>query len=688
MNRHLLRNLVLAALGLLGLGLAAVTIWLWQLDPREIARLIANQSEARLGRTLQIDGNIGFRLSLQPTLKVEQVRFANAQWGSSPDMLRVGSAEVQLAILPLFKGEVEIKRIVLDSPEILLETNARGEKNRLFTPTGKTGAGTDTSNTPSRQSRIDIAQVDIRNATIDFRPAPPAKQQQFQIDSLMLNSSDGRSQLTARLKALGLPATIDGNLPDPLSLANATSPETLRLNIVLAGDTKIVLDGTMDLRPEAQKADRLALDLHLQAPRPTELARQIDIILPRLPSLELQGKLRLNADTIRLETLLAQLGNSQFAGSVSMNLKTSAINAALKASRIDLREIGEPILPAGGNPPAAQRPADARVFSDAPLPLATLARLNAQADLQADALILKDGRQLQGLSASLRAAGGRVCLTPAQLQIEGKPLRLSLNADASNGKTLGVDATLEGQAIPLPALIALLGQNAADTRGGPTDLAVRLTAQGSSTRSLMASANGDVRIVVGEGRWDNRLLESAGNLAQFFNALDPQGSSGTSTLKCAVIRFPVRQGIATIDNGIALETDRLLLSAGGSVDLRNETLDIGARPSPPNGLGGDLTKLAQLVRLSGTFANPRVTTDQKAAVATALELGIAAATQGKGALAQLLKPSAQTTQPCDLALGKAVSKSANEKAATPQNEQRAPAQEINEAVDALKRLFR
>ena len=39
------------------------------------------------GRKLVIGGDIGFKISLIPTVVIEDVKFANASWGSKPEML-------------------------------------------------------------------------------------------------------------------------------------------------------------------------------------------------------------------------------------------------------------------------------------------------------------------------------------------------------------------------------------------------------------------------------------------------------------------------------------------------------------------------------------------------------------------------------------------------------------------------
>lgn len=83
------------------------------------------------GRELRI-GKLRLAVSLTPTLAATDVALANLPGGSQPDMLRVGHAEVKLSLLPLLAGRIEIARLVLLSPEILLERGEGGRPNWLL----------------------------------------------------------------------------------------------------------------------------------------------------------------------------------------------------------------------------------------------------------------------------------------------------------------------------------------------------------------------------------------------------------------------------------------------------------------------------------------------------------------------------------------------------------------------------
>ena len=106
---------------------------------------IAREVEKATGRTLAIDGNLKFRILPAPGLSAKGVRLSNAPAGSAPDMLRLQGAAIEVALLPLISGNIQVSRIVLSEPDILLEQYADGTNNWTFAPANGEPAKTGTS---------------------------------------------------------------------------------------------------------------------------------------------------------------------------------------------------------------------------------------------------------------------------------------------------------------------------------------------------------------------------------------------------------------------------------------------------------------------------------------------------------------------------------------------------------------
>ena len=103
-------------------------------DPDSLKpRIIAAVKQAT-GRDLTLQGRIRLGLSLQPTLTVQGVAFANPPGFSRPQMATLEQLDLKLALIPLLSHRVEIDRLVLVKPDIILETDAQGRPNWQFTP--------------------------------------------------------------------------------------------------------------------------------------------------------------------------------------------------------------------------------------------------------------------------------------------------------------------------------------------------------------------------------------------------------------------------------------------------------------------------------------------------------------------------------------------------------------------------
>ncbi|MDY7038136.1 MAG: AsmA family protein [Thermodesulfobacteriota bacterium] len=91
------------------------------------------------GRELKIAGDIDLKIGFTPALVMEGVSLENATWGSRPQMVRIKLLEVQVVLLPLIRGVLEVKRLIVIEPDILVETNNTGKSNLDFDNVDKTG---------------------------------------------------------------------------------------------------------------------------------------------------------------------------------------------------------------------------------------------------------------------------------------------------------------------------------------------------------------------------------------------------------------------------------------------------------------------------------------------------------------------------------------------------------------------
>jgi uncharacterized protein involved in outer membrane biogenesis len=93
---------------------------------------IAEIVKQKTGRELTIAGDIDLKISLSPSLMVEGISFQNAPWGSRPELAHIKRLEVKVALIPLISGDIEIERLILIEPDILIESDKSGRSNLEF----------------------------------------------------------------------------------------------------------------------------------------------------------------------------------------------------------------------------------------------------------------------------------------------------------------------------------------------------------------------------------------------------------------------------------------------------------------------------------------------------------------------------------------------------------------------------
>jgi len=266
----------------------------------------------------------------------------------------------------------------------------------------------------------------------------------------------------------------------------------------------------------------------------------------------------------------------------------------------------------------------------------------------------------------------------AMTSAQGGNIRVVLEARAAAGRHYQIASRIQMVGIDGATVLALLGYRKVAS-GGKTDASITLSGEGATVRDLAGTLTGDVRIVVGPGRIAKNKRDFGGDpLARLLETLNPFRETEKETnLECAVLRFPIRNGVAVIDRGLGVQTDKVNIIATGAVNLRDETLDLAFHPKVREGLGLSVqATLADMVRVQGTFANPIVGIDPAGSARTAINISAAVLTAGVSLVVTNLYDRALAAKPCEAALGRVQPSGAN----AIQQTLKAPAQLIDKLL--------
>ena len=65
----------------------------------QISKIVYEQT----GRELKLNGHAGIKISLIPTIELNDVMLSNADWAKEKEMIKVQNVDVSFSIIPLFK---------------------------------------------------------------------------------------------------------------------------------------------------------------------------------------------------------------------------------------------------------------------------------------------------------------------------------------------------------------------------------------------------------------------------------------------------------------------------------------------------------------------------------------------------------------------------------------------------------
>ena len=91
----------------------AIVLFLCVFDFGVLKPKIESAVSDATGRELHIDGELSLKLLPTPTLLIEELSLASPDWGSKPNMLRLGKAYVKVNVLSLLSQPIVIEQFEL-----------------------------------------------------------------------------------------------------------------------------------------------------------------------------------------------------------------------------------------------------------------------------------------------------------------------------------------------------------------------------------------------------------------------------------------------------------------------------------------------------------------------------------------------------------------------------------------------
>ena len=451
-------------------------------------------------------------------------------------------------------------------------------------------------------------------------------------------------QPTVRIKGSGRyrdePFELNFKGDSLLQLRDKDKPYGINLTLA-AAETHIGVEGTV-LNIVAPTFTNVTLSV--RGPNPARLYPLVGIALPELPPYQFTGDLTYQQNALwQISNINGLVGDSDIHGEIQLDLneKQPALMADLHSNLLDFDDLAGLVGAAPDSGPGEtaspeqQREGKKEARSQSVLPddlinTERLRAINASVDFKGKRVQV-DKLPLDSLTLKMELEDGEMNINPLKFSVGDGTVNSTIELSADKQPIRGNLAT-EIRQVNLNKVMEPIDirQDSAGIIGGRAKYWMR----GNSVAELLASANGGLYLLMTDGHLDGLLTEVAGfdwgeaMMAFFANRRNVD-------IRCAYLNLHSNNGLTELKNAI-IDTDDTVFAMTGSVDMRQETLDLVLEPHPK-----DISLFSTRVPLhiDGTFKDPGIAPGAAAlASKTAFAALLTAAAGPIGTLLPFIEP--------------------------------------------------
>jgi len=559
--------------------LVSAVLALYFLDWNTMRVPVSHYLSHRMGREVRINGDLRVRLfSWQPHIDVGGLWIANPKWLERQPAADVQQLTFEFRLLPLlFGGHWVLPLVSLDHPRIDIVRESDGRTNWQFTNNSQ---GVDIP--PIQRFLLNEGSLHIEDH---------ARHLTFS-GTVSSSESEGASKAAFRLFGTGslngksFNADVRGG---PLIHVEITRPYSFNAD-VRAGATHAVIAGQItkpfQLGHYVARATVTGKNL-------SDLYDLTSLALPGTPPYQISGTLVRDGALYRLTNFSGAVGHSDLHGDASVDTsgKLPFLRATVASRSLDFSDLG-PVI----GQSASKAESSKSIFPDTPLRVGRLRGTNAEVDYTADSIKSHDF-PLRKLATHITLENGVLQLKPLAFEFSRGTLAGSIRIDARRPTTVtSMDARLTN--VHIEQFI----KSAEKPLSGTVEARAVLSGEGNSVRTAAESADGALTLVIPEGRMRRSLAEWMGVNVISALGLTLSGDTSDAGLRCALIHFQARHGVFTAQQ-MVFDTDPVLVTGAGDIDLRDETLNMTAEGKPKH---FQLLHLNVPITVQGSLAHPTI----------------------------------------------------------------------------------
>ena len=541
-----------------------------------ITRAVSNS----LGRELVIEGDLRPVWSwVHPRLRAEGVRFANADWGKADYLLNAEAVEASISVLPLLAGRLVLPDVHLQGAELSLEQDADGRKNWILK---------EEPEDQKKESRLFVKLLTVNQGRLHWEDA--WREHSFVAD---LSTDDTGISFTGEGTYSGMPLKAKGHAGQVLAIRDVNTPFPINAEIKI-GDTAATLEGTL-----TGLVGFKGIDLkikQLSGKTMEDLYWIIGLALPDSSPYKLSGRLMRNDGMWRFENFAGKVGESDLAGTLQVDTggERPYMHGDLVSKVLNFADLG-PLV--GTNQPRE----GGGVLPDAPFNVERWESLDSDIRLRAGTIKRPEQLPIENLSTHWQLRDKVLSLDPLEFGIAGGKLAGTIKVDGNRDPVRG-SINMRVRQLQLAKLFPTVKQ----AQGSIGDLngLIELDGTGASVGELRGSSNGKIGIDMDGGKISRFMMELIA--LQLWDAarIKLKGDEEID-IRCAIADFGVKGGVAQA-NAFVFDTAVVNVGGSGTINLKNEEMDLQLKPEPKDrGIGSLRTPL----HVKGTFGHPNVGPD-------------------------------------------------------------------------------
>ena len=567
--------------------LIACVVTLFLLDWNQFRRPIGDYASRHYGRPVRIEGDLKVDLFREePRVSIGDLFIGDPVWVGRPQAARIHQTEIIFRLWPALFGHIVLPLVRFDRPDFFLLRKDDGRTNWDSGSTSKQGWRIP----PIQRFLIRDGHVEIEDAvrrlkflgTISSEETAGGQGAAFQLNG------------SGTLNANKFLADVHGG---PLINVDETRPYHFSADLH-AGPTHAVIEG--DIRHPFHLGQ---FDARVTAAGQSlsELYYLTGVTLPGTAPYSLSGRLKRDGPVYSVSELAGTIGSSDMHGAMTVDVSGDIpqLRGHLRSRVLDFNDLGA--LLRGGEKTAA---ATAYLLPDVTLHTERLRQIDGEVDYDADTIRSRDF-PLRGLSTHISVQNGVMRLAPLAFGFTEGKLSGALTIDARKQVPVtSVDARITD--LHIEHFI----KSSEKPLTGLVEARAQLSGSGNSVHKAASSAQGAFTAVVPQGGMKKSLAEWAGVNVLSALGLSLAGDQSATNLRCAVMHFDAKDGVLGSQQ-IVLDTDPTRIDGHGTINLKDETMDLALQGSPKH---FQLLHLNAPITLSGKLQSPAIGVDTKPAL--------------------------------------------------------------------------